>query len=107
MTLQDAVVFLRDQATLEDLKTIREVFALRLRQLQRQGAKVFQLNEQVLFVADGVEQLARVVRISRRFVVICLGNQRHVRCDASFLKKIPPSEVTTKGNPTASTCSVR
>lgn len=89
MTTQDVIAFLRDQASLEDLKAIREVFAWRLRQLQSRGAQQFRPNEKVWFVEDGVEQPAQVVRVGRRFVVICLGNQRHVRCDASFLKKIP------------------
>lgn len=91
MTTQEVIAFLRDQASLEDLKAIREVFSWRLRQLQSQGAQQFHLNERVLFVENGVEQPAQVVRVGRRFMTVCLGNQRHVRCDASFLKKIHPS----------------
>lgn len=91
MTTQDVIAFLRDQASLEDLKAIREVFAWRLRQMQAEGAQDFRVDERVLFVDNGVEQPAKVVRVGRRFVSICLGNQRHVRCDASFLKKIPVS----------------
>lgn len=91
MTTQDVIAFLRDQASLEDLKEIRNVFSERLRQLQSEGAQEFRLNERVLFVDKGVEQPAKVVRVGRRFVSICLGDQRHVRCDASFLKKISAS----------------
>jgi hypothetical protein len=91
MTTQDVIVFLRDQATLEDLKAIREVFSWRLRRLQSEGAKQFRPGEPVLFVEGSVEQPATVVRVGRRFVAICLGNQHHVRCDASFLKKIRAS----------------
>jgi hypothetical protein len=47
------------------------------------------------------------VRLGRRFVGVCLGNQRHVRCDASFLKKIPASGSTIQSDPAESTCSVR
>lgn len=91
MTTQDVIAFLRDQASLEDLKEIRNVFSERLRQLQSEGAQEFRLNERVFFVDKGVEQPAQVVHVGRRFVSICLGDQRHVRCDASFLKKIPAS----------------
>ena len=99
MTTQGVIAFLRDQASLEDLKAIREVFAGRLRQLQSEGTQQIRPNEQVLFVEDGVEQPAHVVRVGRRFVSICLGDQRHVRCDASFLKKIPASGAVSKSNP--------
>jgi hypothetical protein len=91
MTTQDVIAFLRDQASLEDLKAIREVFSERLRQMQAEGAQQFHPNERVLFVENGVEQPAQVLRVGRRFVAICLGDQRHVRCDASFLKKFPAS----------------
>jgi hypothetical protein len=91
MTTQDVIAFLRHQASLEDLKEIREVFSERLRQLQSEGAQAFHLDERVLFVDNGVEHPAQVVRVGRRFVSVCLGNQRHVRCDASFLRKIPVS----------------
>lgn len=107
MTTQDIIAFLRDQASLEDLQAIREVFACRLRQLQSEGAKQFRLNERVLFVEDGVEQPAQVVRPGRRFVVICLGNQRHVRCDASFLKKITASGTVIQSNPAGSPFPLR
>jgi hypothetical protein len=99
MTSQEVIEFLRDQASLEDLKAIREVFSNRLRQLQSEGAQEFRLDERVLFVDNGVEQPAQVVRIGRRFVSICLGNQRHVRCDASFLKKIPVSANVSQSIP--------
>ena len=99
MTTQDVIAFLRHQASLEDLKAIREVFSERLRRLQSKGAQEFNLNERVLFVDNGVEQPAQVVRVGRRFVSICLGNQRHVRCDASFLKKIPSSGLLMQGKP--------
>jgi len=99
MTTQEVIAFLRDQASLEDLKAIREVFSGRLRQLQSEGAQEFRLNERVLFVDNGVEQPAQVVRVGRRFVSICLGNQRHVRCDASFLKKIPVSRTVSQSVP--------
>lgn len=105
MTTQDVITFLRDHATLEDLKTVREVFSWRLRQLQSEGAQQFRPNERVLFSENGVEQPAQVVRVGRRFVVICLGNQRHVRCDASFLKKISPSENVLCNDQAESTCS--
>jgi len=91
MSRQETIAFLRDDATLEDLQVIREVFSVRLRQLQRQGALVFRPNERVLFIDGNVELPARVLQVSRRFITICLGNQRHVRCDASFLKKISAS----------------
>jgi hypothetical protein len=107
MSLQETVLFLREHATLEDLKTIREVFALRLRHLQSQGAQQFWLNERVLFVADGVEQPAQIVRLGRRFIVICLGNQRHVRCDVSFLKKTPATRPTVQTDQPQSTCPVQ
>ena len=94
MTLKDTVTFLREHATLEDLKTIRKVFTLRLRQMQSRAAQQFRPDEPVLFIADGVEQPAHVVRVGRRLVVICLGNQRHVRCDGSFLRKLPAAGAT-------------
>jgi hypothetical protein len=39
------------------------------------------------------------VRVGRRFVVICLGNQRHVRCDGSFLRKLATTDVTIREAP--------
>lgn len=102
MTAQDVIAFLRDRASLEDLKAIREVFSWRLRQLQSEGAQQFHPNERVLFVENGVEQPAQVVRVGRRFVAVCLGNQRHVRCDASFLKKIPAPGTVIQSSPDGS-----
>lgn len=99
MTTQDVIAFLRDQASLGDLKVVREVFAWRLRQLQSEGAQQFRPNERVMFVENGVEQPAQVVRVGRRFVSICLGNERHVRCDASFLKKVSTSGIVIQNNP--------
>jgi len=94
MSRQETIVFIRDHATLEDLQVLREVFSTRLRQLQQQGALAFRPHERVLFVNDGVEQPALVLKVSRRFITVCLGDQRHIRCDAAFLKKIPASLAT-------------
>ena len=107
MMTQDVIAFLRDQASLEDLKAIRQVFAWRLRKMQSEGAQQFRPDERVLFVENGVEQPAQVLRVGRRFVAICLGNQRHVRCDASFLKKIPAAGAVIQSDQDRSSCSVR
>ena len=107
MSLQETITFLRDHATLEDLKTIREIFSVRLRQVQGQEAQAFRPNDRVLFVDGGVQQPALVLQVSRRFVTVCLGNHRHVRCDASFLKKIPVASAVTVSALAAHPCAAR
>lgn len=102
MNLQDAITFVREHATLHDVKIIRDAFSSRLRQLQFQGAQAFRPNQQVLFVDNGTELPATVIKVSRRFVLICLGDQRHLRCDASFLRKISSSSTSLHGSPLAS-----
>ncbi len=50
----------------------------------------------VIFVHDGARQPALVLRVNRRTVSICPGDHRHIRCDASFLRKIPAEVTRTK-----------
>ena len=107
MSCQETINFIRDHATLEDLREIRDVFSWRLRELQRRGAQVFQPDERVLFVDGDVERPALILRVSRRFITVCLGNQRHVRCDASFLKKILISSTSPESVHTELSCTIR
>ena len=88
--LAQALAFVQ-QASFQDLDAVREAFVLRVRHLQREGVGAFSVNERVLFVKNGVKQPALVIAVGRNTVSVCLGDGRHVRCDASFLEKIPSS----------------
>ena len=89
-TLQDVLDFLTHQASLKDLEAIHNASIRRARRLQEDAVATFHLHEKVLFVKDGVELPAEIVRINRHTLTLCLGEHRpHVRCDASFLRKLP------------------
>ncbi len=88
--LPEALAFVH-QSSFQDLDAIRKAFVLRVRHLQREGVRPFALNERVLFVKNGAEQPALVIAVRRNTLSVCLGDGRHIRCDASFLRKIPAS----------------